>query len=137
MKHLSFLFAAILACATAYCESEEEKNKALQEVMNMLVSPAQRQKLIDDDKKAKEADDFALQVGGNEANRQKIYEIAAKMMQNLTEKSSGDPEQMKKILEEANKDPEGFAKTFTPEQKQMLQDLAKEVEKTKTSQTIH
>jgi hypothetical protein len=137
MKNLAPIFVCVLVCAVSlYAETAEER-KALDETISILISPEQRKQILDKDPKAKEADDFALQVGGNAANQQKIYELAAKVMADLAKNGNSDPEKMMQILEKANKDPEGFAKTFSPEQKKMLQELAAEIEKAKPAKPIH
>jgi uncharacterized alpha-E superfamily protein len=137
MKSLALIFVCGLLCAVSLYAETTEEAKALDETLSILVSPEQRKQILDKDPKAKEADDFALQVGGNAANQQKIYELAAKVMADLAKSGNSDPDKMMQILEKANKNPEAFANTFSPEQKKMLQELAAEIEKSKSSKPIH
>lgn len=137
MKNLAAVFVCALVCAVSLYAETAEETKALDETLSILVSPEQRKQILEKDPKAKEADDFALQVGGNAANQQKIYELAAKVMADLAKNGNSDPEKMMQILEKANKDPEGFANTFSPEQKKMLQELAAEIEKSKPTKPVH
>lgn len=137
MKNLASIFVCALACAASLHAETPQETKALDETLSILLSPDQRKQIIDKEPKAKEADDFALQVGGNAANQQKIYELAAKVMADLAKNGKWDPDKMMQILEKANKDPESFANTFSPEQKKMLQELAAEIEKAKPAKPIH
>jgi len=137
MNNLAPIFVCALVCAVSLYAATAEETKALDETLSILISPEQRKQILDKDPKAKEADDFALQVGGNAANQQKIYELAAKVMADLAKNGNSDPDQMMKILEKAGKDPEAFANTFSPEQKKMLQELAAEIEKSKPTKPVH
>jgi len=117
MKNLAPIFFCALMCAVSLHAESAEESKALDETLSILTSPEKRKLILDNDPKAKEADDFALQVGSNAANQQKIYELAAKVMTDLAKNGKWDPDKMMQILEKANKDPEAFANTFSPEQK--------------------
>lgn len=136
MKNLAPFLVCAWVCAVSLHAETPDETKALDETLSILISPDQRKQILDKDPKAKEADDFALQVGGNAANQQKIYELAAKVMADLAKNGNWNPDKMMEILDKANKDPESFAKTFSPEQKKMLQDLAAEIEKAKPAKPV-
>lgn len=67
-------------------------------------------------------------LAGNPQNSQKMYELAAELMQTLTQLSGGDPQKMMKILEEGKKNPDAFGKQLTPEQRKKLQEIARAIE---------
>lgn len=115
---------------------DDGTKKALDETLGVLLSPQQRQELISKDKKALEADQFAFAVGGNAENQQKIYELSAKIMKDLAEKTGGSPEEMMKLLEQAQKDPASFASKFSVEQQKELKDLAAEIERTRGNKPL-
>lgn len=106
--------------------------EALRQTIQLLNSPAQRDTVINKDPNAKKADDRVQSLMGTPENTAKLYELAGKIMENLANQAAGDPEKMMEILEKAQRDPASFAASFTPEQQKMLQELAKQVEKTGT-----
>jgi hypothetical protein len=136
MKRLVWVVLLLLPIASEATGLDSDTENALNEVIEMLVTPKQRNQLIDKDAKSKKADEFALQVAGSDANKQKIYELAAKVMKDLAVHHKGDPEKMMEVLNKASKDPESFARSFSPEQRNALKDLALEIERTKGSRAV-
>lgn len=135
MKFLGL--ALVLVVLTARAEKlDKNAQEALEQTMGLLRSSQKRTEEINKDPKAKAANAQVESLTGNAANTQKLYELAALIMQNLAQQSAGDPDKMVKILEQAQKDPTGFAKSFTPEQKKLLQQLAGDIEKTKASKPV-
>ncbi len=105
------------------------QEKALAGAIEELTHPAKRAEALKKSPKAAESDKFVKEVGGEYS--EDLYQLAGKLMENLTREGHGDPDQMDQILEKARKDPEGFAKTFTPEQKRLLKELGQKIEKNK------
>ncbi len=132
-----FAFFLLLLTLTARAEKlDKNAQEALEQTMGLLRSSQERNEEIKKDPKAKAVNAQVESLAGNAANTQKLYELSALIMQNLAEQSGGDPDKMVKILEQAQKDPAGFAKSFTPEQKKLLQQLAGDIEKTKNSKPV-
>ena len=111
-----------------------EQQKALNGAIEELTNPEKRSAAIKNSPKAIQSDQMVKQVGGEHS--EEIYQLAAKVMESLAAQAEGDPDKMDKILEKAQKDPEAFAKTFSPEQRKMLNDISKKVEQSK-NQTLH
>ncbi len=129
-RSATLLTAAALALsgvATAQ-ELDAASQEALLKTMQLLVSPSQRGVAIEESDKAKEADDVARAVAGTAENTQRLYELAARILENVVTQANGDPEAMFKILEKAQKDPAAFARTFQPDQTRLLQELGREIE---------
>jgi hypothetical protein len=119
---LAFLFLA----STAYAldpASQEAKDKTSE----LLRDPKQREQAVKENGKTKAADAQMKHVMGNEQNTQKAYEISADIMDKMVEQTGGDSSKMQEILEQAQKDPEGFYNKLTPEQKKQIEELAGKV----------
>jgi hypothetical protein len=124
----------LLTVTLAYAEPlDKASEEALGQTMDLLRTPDKRNDEIKKDPKAKAADAQVKSLTGNEANTEKLYELAAQVMQNLVQQSGGDTDKMMKIIEQAEKDPAGFAKTWTPEQQKLLKQLGQDIEKSKAA----
>ena len=127
---VSLIFASF--AQIGFSETSSADDQAVQEALGLtqkaLSDPAQRSKIIQSSPAAKQTNKGVEALMGNAENTQKLYEMAADVMQTLVKLSDGDPDKMMKILEKAQKDPESFAKTFTKKQLSMLRELAKKVE---------
>lgn len=98
--------------------------EALRLTQEMLKDPAQRQNQIDKSAEGKAADQKIKGVAGSAENEQAIYDLAADVFGSMSKETGGDPEKMQQLLNEGLKDPESFAKRFSPEELQKLHDIA-------------
>lgn len=115
---------------------DSASQEALQQTLQVLMSPGERGKVISGSPDAKQADQQVRDLMGSPENAQRLYELAGKIMETLALQAEGDPEKMAAILENAKRDPASFANTFTPEQKRMLKDLSTLVEKSGTQKKV-
>lgn len=97
------------------------QDQALLKTQETLRSSAGRQEIIHESKAAQEVDQRVKELAGSSASEQEIYDLAADVLGNMKDKS---PEQMMQILEQAQKDPAAFAKSWTPAQKKKLEELS-------------
>lgn len=119
----SFLIANPL-WAQVNPQSNTGHDASMERVQQELRDPVKRQKMIDSDA-AKQADQNVKSVGGSEMNQQQMYELSAEVFGNFKGKS---PEEMDKLLEEAQKNPEAFMNSWSPEQKAKLKQLSNQIE---------
>jgi len=106
--------------------------EALKQTQALLRDSVQRQQAIDSNSKAKAVDKKVSKFAGSEENRQEIYNLSAEVMGRLVQESKGDADIMKKILDDAATDPEGFGNRFlTEEQKQKVKELSKKIEESR------
>lgn len=110
-------------------KSDQSSEEALREVVKLLTSPNARQKVIVQDKKAQEADDFLQQVGG--AFSEDMYQLAGTIFQSLFSQTGGNADKMDEILSKAKKDPASFINSLPPDQIKALRDLASKIDKSK------
>lgn len=118
-----FLTLVAVAAFSAFAESDPAK-----ETQELLRNARERQKLIQQDPKSREADDQVKALAGTPENTEAIYGLAADVMGTLSKQAEGDPNKMDEILQRAMENPEGFANSFTPEQKQQLRELGMKIE---------
>jgi hypothetical protein len=133
MKTLTLFLSSLLLANTSIAELDGASQEALDKTMKAMVSPSEREKAFKDNPKYKEGEAGAdMLVKGNEAQKQQLYELAAKVMQGLAEKSKGDPAAMQEIVSKGTKNPEQFLQeNFTDEQKKQVRELAAEIEKSR------
>jgi hypothetical protein len=119
----------VFALAQTAKSTADDNLTDMQKVQRDLVDPKRRKDMIKDPK-AKDADANVQKLGGTEANQQMIYELAAQVFGNMKDKS---PDEMMKILEQAQRDPAAFAESWSPEQREKLKRLGQSIEATKKS----
>lgn len=113
----------------AQAQLDPASQEALQKTNELLRSPEQREELKAKDPAAKKADAYVQALGGSAANSQKVYDLSAQVFQKLVEKYKGDPEKLKAVIERAQKDPEGFARSeFTAEELRALKELSGQIQ---------
>jgi hypothetical protein len=67
-------------------------------------------------------------MGNNPNANQDLSNTTASIFADLAAKTGGDPEKLRKLLEDAKKNPEAFANQLSLEQKNSISDLAKKIE---------
>jgi hypothetical protein len=67
-------------------------------------------------------------MGNNPNANQDLSNTTASIFADLAAKTGGDPEKLRKLLEEAKKNPEAFANQLSPEQKKAISNLATQIE---------
>jgi hypothetical protein len=119
---MRILLALLLLFSFAHqAHADAPTDKALADTQKDLTDPAQRENMI---KSSKEAQAVAKQVkdlAGSKENEEALYQLASEVMGNMKGLSE---EQMLKIVEQAQKDPEGFLKTWSPAQLQKLKEIS-------------
>lgn len=70
-------------------------------------------------------------TGGNAQMEQAVWQVAAEIFGNMKGKS---PEEMQAALAEAQRNPQAFANSLTPEQKRKIEDIAKQLQPSSTPQ---
>lgn len=99
--------------------------EATTKTQELLKSKDARQKTIEKSEDAKKANAHLQGLtGGDEKLSQEIYELSAEIMPTLVEKSGGDSKKMLELM----KNPEAFANSWTPEQKEKLKRLAEKLQ---------
>lgn len=130
MKILSFLMAlgCFVSVQPGICaELDAASDEALARTQAMLRDPSQRDKATAATKQAQFVDQQTQSLAGTPENKNAIYDLSADIMESLVQKTNGDPEKMKALLDQAKNDPKAFADKLTPEQQKKLQEISRKI----------
>ncbi|OQW46109.1 MAG: hypothetical protein A4S09_16880 [Proteobacteria bacterium SG_bin7] len=112
----------------ALAQVDKHSKQATEQTQDLLKNREEREKSSKNDPKAQKAiQDVKNISGGDKQTEDDIFGLASDLMPALVEESNGDPNKMMQILEEAKKDPEKFAKRFSPEQRKKLKEVAEKL----------
>lgn len=117
-KHIAMTLILSLAFSAW---ADDETAAAIEEVQRQMQSPAFHQNAAKNSPEAKNVQSHVKDLTGNPENEQALYQLAAEVLGNLKNKS---PEELDRYLQEIQKDPEAFARSWTPEQKRKLKELS-------------
>lgn len=114
------LFIASVFC-TAYADDAADVASSIEKTQNDLKNAASRAEMIKGSSEAGKAAAQVKSISGGGANEQDMYSLAADVMGNMKGMSQ---EQIMKTMEQAQKDPEAFLKTWSPEQRKKLEEIS-------------
>ena len=130
IKMKAFRFILMGFWVTTFCLAEDVKRgpsisadnqEAIKKTQELLKDPANLQKSAEASK--------LFELMGNEAgSKQDLSNTTASIFEDLAAKTGGDPEKLRKLLEEAKSNPEAFANQLSAEQKAAISGLAKKIE---------
>ncbi len=112
---MSFLLFLVVSGLPAQAELDASVQEGLQKTKALLTNPTDRNKAIEKDPKAQDVDRKMKALVGEE-NGEQVYKIAAEVFERIVQESKGDPEKLKAMMEQAQKDPQGFYKQYLSEQ---------------------
>ncbi|WP_413581812.1 hypothetical protein [Bdellovibrio sp. HCB288] len=118
------VIASLFCSAYAFASDEEDTISAIEKTQQDLRNAQARQGMINSSKEASKASEQVKAITGNSANEQELYNLAADVLGNMKGLTS---EQLEQVIKQAQKDPEGFLKTWSPEQRKKLEGLAERV----------
>jgi len=104
--------------------ADAETRKAVKEVQDQMQSPEFHKNAAKESKAAADVEAHVKQLSGSPENEADMYKFAAQILGNMQDKT---PQEMQEILQQAQKDPEAFANSWTPEQKQQLKELSERI----------
>jgi hypothetical protein len=104
---------------------------AIAQTQASLRNKTERQKVINSDPKARQADQELDKIAGTPENKDELYEISAELTPWLAQTTNGDPEAMAKLLQEALGNPEAFYKKIPNAQKEKIKALTQKIEYSK------
>lgn len=109
----ALLCAAALTCLAPAARAELDKasQEALEKTQALLRDPNQRNAAIKDNKDAQRNHESLESLLGA-GNTNGVYDISAEVFEKLVKESNGDPVVMQQKLQEAQKNPEAFAKKY-------------------------
>ena len=100
----------------------------IEETSAFLQDPVARQEAIRLDPGAQKADGQVKQLGLNPAGEARVYGLSAGIFESLAKENGGDAEKLTRSVNELMRNPASLEQKLSPEQKQELESLSKEVE---------
>jgi hypothetical protein len=126
---LFFLMLTFFALPT-FAKSEDEVNlKALQDTQQLLRNKSAREKELNSHGSKSAVQNMRNLTQGDAQLEEDMWSIAADIMPMLVEKTNGDPKKMLELLENAKRDPAGFAAQFKGPEQAKLKDVAEKIHK--------
>lgn len=126
----AFRFTLMGFWVTTFCLAEDLKlgpsigadnQEAIKKTQELLKDPANLQK-------SAEALNLFELIGNEAGSKQDLSNTTTSIFGDLAAKTGGDPEKLRKLLEEAKNNPEAFANQLSAEQKAAISGLAKKIE---------
>lgn len=116
-KSVVFLFAMFF---TGHIFADQQSRDAVKSVQTEMKQSNFGQKASELSPEAKAVAERVKKLAGSPEGEAQIYSLAADILGNMKDMP---PEQMEKLMSQAQNDPEGFVNSWTPEQKQKLKTL--------------
>lgn len=101
--------------------------EAMGKTIDLLNNPQQRNEAINKSPGAQKADGLVKELVGLGASEEQIYKIASQIFESLVLENKGDAESMKKKMESAQKNPEGFYNSLSSDQKAKIAEIIKTI----------
>jgi hypothetical protein len=119
-----YLFVLFLAIPLARAD------EALDQTQALLRDPTARAAATRGDAKAQALQKNIDTMSGAPANSEKIYGLSAEVFAELVAKTGGDVGKLQQLLSDAQKNPEAFANSLSPEIKEKIRGVASDIEQT-------
>lgn len=133
MKYALLITLCFFSFQASAATDEEIKAEALQKTQELLRDPAQRAKYGAESPKAKaNLDSTDKLVGPN--NTKETYDLTADIFGSMEKKANGNPTA---AVEAAQKSPEDFFNSLTPEQQARIHELARKIESERGPSSNH
>lgn len=129
---LVLFFTAFFFLSSAMAQQQkwdQHSEQALKETQDLLKNQEQRDKAVQSDPNAKATHSEVEKLSGSSQNTNAIYGLSAEIFESIARQSNGDPQVMQKLLQEAARNPEAFANSLTPAQREKLRGVAAGIEK--------
>lgn len=101
--------------------------KALSDTQKVLENPVLRNETIKRDKAARGTNQQVEAITGSPENTQALYLLSSEVMADLVKMTKGDPNELAKLLDKANRDPAAFANQLSPEIRAKINALSKKI----------
>ncbi|MCB0390699.1 MAG: hypothetical protein KDD58_05395 [Bdellovibrionales bacterium] len=134
MKKYFLVFLVFIAYPFSFAQQmDSASQEALKQTQELLQNQQQRDAYIRQNKDAGQADQNVKNLtGGDAANTQEMYSIAADVMNIVAEKAKKpngevDVEKMNQLMMQYQSNPEAFYREMTPEQRARIKALGKKI----------
>ena len=112
---------------------DSASSEALAKTRQLLENPALRDQEIHDSPNAQLVDGQVKSLTGNNANREEMYKISGKVLEDLAKASGGDAQKMNQLTLQGKDDPKKFYEGLSPESRKAIHDLAGKITNSPTT----
>lgn len=106
------------------------EQEGLDKTQDLLRNKSERDKFIRTSPAASDIDRKVDKLTGGGAEKEEVYDIAARVMEKVAQEAKGDPELMKQLLLKASANPKGFYETyFSEEDRRRVKKIADSIDK--------
>ena len=133
-KFLLFLFAGVFGCSVALGNGlDSNAQESLQETQKILTNPMLRNKSVQDlnTPASKDALNNAHKLGDATGQTEALFQLSSQVFEQMVKESNGDSAKLEKMMPEAQKNPEKFFNSWSPEQKAKVSEIANKIENKK------
>jgi hypothetical protein len=113
---------------SVHAELDKYNQEALKKTQDFLKNKSEREAFIN---KSPDAQPYAQKMndlGMNESQKNKTFNISADVFAELVKENNGDAAAVQKMLLNAQQNPEAFYNSLSPENKKMIESLGSEME---------
>jgi flagellum-specific peptidoglycan hydrolase FlgJ len=121
-----FLILSASYSSRARASEDAATKEALDKTVELMNDRSQREKAAKENTSAAAAHAEVQKLGGAQT-QDAVYGVGAEIMKSLVQQTGGDPVKMQELMAKAQRDPEGFAKSLSPDQQAKIRSIASEV----------
>jgi hypothetical protein len=127
---IGVVLLGLVGSLSAHAEELDSASlEALTRTQALLQDKGQRGEALKNNQQGQALDAQLSSLVGTGADKEAIYAIAAEVFAQLVQETGGDAAKMNQILEEAQRNPEEFAKRLNAAQRAQVSDIAARAEK--------
>lgn len=108
---------------------DEASQQALGETQKTMTNRVEREKIKKDNAALQQVDADVEALVGNGTNKDAMYEAAAKILGDMAKDTDGDPDKMREVMQNAQRDPKAFLNSLSEDNKKMIRGIAEDIEK--------
>ena len=116
----AFILSSVITNAS-FADEADEMAAAIEKTQKDILNEQTRENMAKESPEGAKAAEKIKSLAGSAANEQEMYGLASDVLGNMKGLTQ---EQMMQVIQQAQKDPEGFLKTWSPEQRKKLEDLS-------------
>jgi hypothetical protein len=129
MKTLLLTIVSLVFISSTFAKSEAEVNKeALKATQDLLRNKKEREKELNNPGAQSAVSNMRNLTQGDAKLEEDMWSLAADVMPMLVEMTNGDPKKMLELLENAKRDPAGFASQFKGPEQAKLKAVAEKIQ---------
>src|SRR5579863_3506655 len=107
-------FTLVLGSPSWAQELDAESALALSRTQQLLQDPDALRQFIAAHPAARSADRGVRELSSSDATTADIYSLASEVLESMVKDANGDSAKLKKLISDAQANPEAFAETWTP-----------------------